>query len=198
VPVFFQALDEKGLALQTMRTLTYVQAGQTLSCIGCHESRELAPGVAKPPLATSREASKITPGPAGSWPLRFDMLIQPVLDELCVSCHRPGSGDEPAASFDLTVGSSHQNLLGFAEKDLEKLAFERDRSEVGQSVAANSKLFALLTQAHGHHGVRLDDDSFERFVTWIDVYAQRLGSFSDRQEQELRELRQKIRSMLAE
>jgi hypothetical protein len=198
VPVFFQALDEKGLALQTMRTLTYVQAGQTLSCIGCHESRELAPGVARPPLATSREASKITPGPAGSWPLRFDTLIQPMLDVLCVSCHRPGSGDERAASFDLTAGSSHQNLLGFAEKDLEKLAFERDRSEVGQSVAANSKLLALLTQADGHHGIRLDDDSFERLVTWIDVYAQRLGSFSERQEQELRELRQKIRSMLAE
>lgn len=198
VPVFFQALDDKGLALQTMRTLTYVQAGQTLSCIGCHESRELAPGVARPPLATSREVSKITPGPAGSWPLRFDTLVQPVLDELCVSCHRPGSGDERAASFDLTAGSSHQNLLGFAEKDLEKLAFERDRSEVGQSVAANSKLLALLTQADGHQGVRLHDDSFERLVTWIDVYAQRLGSFSERQEQELRELRQKIRSMLAE
>ncbi len=198
VPVFFQALDEKGLALQTMRTLTYVQAGQTLSCIGCHESRELAPGVARSPLAAGREASKITPGPAGSWPLRFDTLVQPVLDELCVSCHRPGSGDEHAASFDLTADTSHQSLLGFAEKDLEKLAFERDRSLVGQAVAANSKLLALLTQADGHQGVRLDDDSFERLVTWIDVYAQRLGFFSDRQEQELRELRQEIRSMLVE
>ena len=40
--VFFQALDADGFALQTMRSLTYVQPGQTLSCIGCHESRYTA------------------------------------------------------------------------------------------------------------------------------------------------------------
>ena len=41
--VFFQALDADGFALQTMRSLTYVQPGRTLSCIGCHESRYTAP-----------------------------------------------------------------------------------------------------------------------------------------------------------
>lgn len=198
VPLFFQALDDKGLALQTMRSLTYVQPGQTLSCIGCHEPRELAPGVAKPPLAAGREPSRITPGPAGSWPLRFDTLVQPVLDRSCVSCHRPGSEDKQAARFDLTAENSYQSLMAFAEKDLEKLAFERDQSFVGQAPAANSKLLVLLTEANGHYGVRLDDDSFNRLVTWMDVYAQKLGSFSAQQEQELRELRYKIRSMLAE
>ena len=43
VPVLFQALDHQGLAVQTMRSLTYVQPQQTLACIGCHESREAAP-----------------------------------------------------------------------------------------------------------------------------------------------------------
>ncbi|MFH1717651.1 MAG: discoidin domain-containing protein, partial [Planctomycetota bacterium] len=77
VPVFFQALDGDGLAVQTMRSLTYVQPGQTLSCIGCHESRELTPAVSGRPLAARREPSRITPGPDGSWPLRFDRLVQP-------------------------------------------------------------------------------------------------------------------------
>jgi hypothetical protein len=198
VPVFFQALDERGLAIQTMRSLTYVQPGQTLSCIGCHEPRELAPGITARPSAALREASRIAPGPAGSWPLRFDTLVQPVLDKSCVSCHRPGSGDKLAARFDLTAENSYQNLMAFAEKDLEKLAFERDQSFVGQAPAAKSKLLALLTGPDGHQGVRLDDESFNRLVTWIDVYAQKLGSFSEQQEQELRELRHKIRSMLAE
>jgi hypothetical protein len=198
VPVFFQALDNKGLALQTMRTLTYAQAGQTLSCIGCHESRDSAPGVRRHPLALRQEASRITPGPAGSWPLRFDELVQPVLDKSCVSCHRPGGSNEQAARFDLTAQNSYQSLMVFAEKDLEKLAFEQDRSLVGHAPAANSKLLSVLTQADGHQGVRLDNDSFERLVTWIDVYAQRLGSFSERQEQDLRELRRRIRSVLAE
>jgi hypothetical protein len=69
---------------------------------------------------------------------------------------------------------------------------------VGQAPAANSKLLALLAQANGHQGVRLDGESFERLATWIDVYAQRLGAFSERQEQELCELRREIRFMLAE
>ena len=43
-----------------------------------------------------------------------------------------------------------------------------------------------------------DPDSFERLATWIDVYAQKLGSFSQKQEQELSEFRRNIRSLLAE
>jgi hypothetical protein len=198
VPVFFQALDDKGLALQTMRSLTYVQPGQTFSCIGCHESRELAPGVARRPVAAHREASRLTPGPSGSWPLRFDTLVQPVLDKSCVSCHKTGSGDKIAAKFDLTAENSYQSLISFAQKDLEKLAFEKDASIVGQSSAVQSKLFALLTKPDGHRRVHLNEDSFERLATWIDVYAQKLGSFSEQQEQELIDLRRKFRSILAE
>ena len=36
---------DKGLALQTMRSLTYVLPGQTLSCVGCHEEKNSAPPV---------------------------------------------------------------------------------------------------------------------------------------------------------
>ena len=77
-----------------MRTLTYVMPGQTLSCIGCHEHRDAAPPAGKS-AAGRRCASrrKLTPGPAGSWPLRFDQLVQPVLDRHCVACHRPDSKD---------------------------------------------------------------------------------------------------------
>jgi hypothetical protein len=198
VAVLFQALDQKGLAVQTMRTLTYVQPGQTLSCIGCHESRETAPPTGNRPFAALRGPSKLTPGPDGSWPLRFDRLVQPVLDESCVSCHSPGSGNEKAAAFDLTAAKSYQNLLSFADKDLEKLAFEKDASIVGQCPASRSKLLELLTSPEGHEGVRLEPDSFNRLVTWMDVYAQRLGSFSEQQEEELRELRRKIAFLLAE
>jgi len=198
VSVFFQALDEKGLAIQTMRSLTYVQPAQTLSCVGCHESRESAPAASRQPLAVRRGPSKLTAGPEGSWPLRFDRLVQPVLDKSCISCHGPDSGNEKAAAFDLTPENSYRNLISFADKDLQKLAFERDVSVVGRCPAGKSKLLALLTRPQGHEGVRLDSDSFNRLVTWMDVYAQRLGSFSERQEQDLRELRRKMAPLLAE
>jgi len=198
IPVFFQALDEKGLAIQTMRTLTYVQPGQTLSCIGCHESRELAPPPGERPLAALREPSKITLGPPGSWPLRFDQLVQPVLNESCVSCHSPAGDNAKAVALDLTAGRAYESLLSFADKDLEKLAFEKDASIVGQCPAANSRLLAVLKSPGGHEGVQLGPNSFDRIVTWMDTYAQRLGSFSDAQEEQLRALRQKMATLLAE
>jgi hypothetical protein len=34
--LFFQLLDEKGMAVQTMRSLTMF-IGEQLSCVGCHE-----------------------------------------------------------------------------------------------------------------------------------------------------------------
>ena len=150
------------------------------------------------PLAALRGASKITPGPEGSWPLRFDRLVQPVLDQSCVSCHRPDSSDRKAARFDLTAGKSYQNLISFAGKDLEKLAFERDVSVAGRCPARESKLLALLTKQGGHEGVHLERDSINRLVTWMDVYAQKLGSFSERQEQELIQLRRHVSQLLTD
>ncbi|MBW8039700.1 MAG: hypothetical protein FVQ85_06845 [Planctomycetes bacterium] len=196
VSVFFQALDDKGFTIQTMRSLTYIHPNQTLSCIGCHESRDLAPEVGNRPIASLRSPSRITPGPPGSWPLRFDKLVQPVLDKLCVSCHREGSDNKKARLFALSSTKSYGNLLSFAENDLKNLVFERDSSIVGYCPSKQSKLLTMLTDEKGHEGVFLDSDSFNRLVTWIDTYAQRQGSFSKRQEQELVEFRSQIAAML--
>ena len=199
VSIFFQALDADGLAIQTMRSLTYVTPRQTLACVGCHESRDSAPVAARAvPLAARRPPSRLTPGPSGSWPLRFDQLVQPVLDKNCVSCHRAGSGDIAAARLDLTAPKSYDSLLQFGGKDLAKLAQERDRSFVGDCAARQSKLLALFRADKGHAGVRLDADSLNRLSTWMDLYAQRQGHFSDQQEEQLRGLRRKLASLLAE
>jgi hypothetical protein len=195
--VFFQALDEKGLAVQTMRSLTYVQPNETLSCIGCHEHRDTAPAIARPPLAVAAGPSRLAPGPSGSWPLRYDELVQPVLDRHCVRCHGPASDDPKAAQFDLTPAKSYQALISYAGDDLKNLAFEKDRSVVGDCPARKSKLLALLTEGEGHEGVRLDADSFDRLATWMDTYANIQGFFSEEQEQKLRELREQWAGMIA-
>ena len=196
ISLFFQALDQSDLAVQTMRSLTYVQANQTLSCIGCHEHRDLAPRVSRAPLAARREPSKPAPGPSGSWPLSFDRLVEPVLQRQCVECHRPGSTHARASKLDLTPAAAYASLLSFGDGDLKKLAFERDRSIVGQCTAARSKLYALLTQPGGHEGVRLDPASLDRFVTWMDTYAHRQGHFSESQERELLEFRKRLEATL--
>ena len=81
---------------------------------------------------------------------------------------------------------------------MEKLAHERDRSFVGDCAARQSKLLALFRADKGHAGVRLDADSFNRLATWMDLYAQRQGHFSDQQEEQLRGLRRKLAALLTE
>jgi len=198
IPVFFQALDADGVSVQTMRSLTYVQPNETLSCVGCHESRDSTPPAGRVPIATMRPPSRLKPAPSGSWPLRFDELVGPVLNARCVSCHEPGAEDAVAAKLDLTPARAYATLMSWRDGELRKLAFEKDRSTVGDSPSRKSRLLALLTADDGHHGVRLDANSRERLATWLDTYAQRLGTYSAEQERDLRALRQQLATLLEE
>ena len=198
VSFFFQALDGNGMAVQTMRSLTYVQPNQTLSCIGCHETRDSAPAGGAMPMALVDGPSKIKPGPGGSWPLRFDKLVGPVLERSCVSCHSDKGDNEIASKFDLSDAKAYNSLLAFGDKDIEKLAFEKDRSEIGDCAARKSKLLKMLTEKGGHYDVELTADDLGRLITWLDTYAQRLGSFSDEQEKELIELRDQHADIFAD
>jgi len=62
--LMFQALDSNGMAVQGMRSGTYVHPGEHLSCMGCHEDKWKAiPPVN--PTAIRRAPSKITPDVSG-------------------------------------------------------------------------------------------------------------------------------------
>lgn len=198
VNIFFQALDERGIALRTMRSVTHVQAGETVACVGCHEDRRPSPPNRRS-LATTRPPSAIRAGPGGSWPYRFDRLVQPVLDRHCVGCHRAGATDPLAARLDLTATRAYESLVSAGNpslRDQVKTAYRLGRSVPGAGGARDSWLLALLDSAHA--GVRLDGEEQERIVTWLDTYGQRLGSFSAAQEEELRGLRTKLKGLVVE
>jgi hypothetical protein len=152
-------------------------------------------------LASLREPSRITPGPEGSWPLRFDRLIQPVLDQQCVSCHAPGTKDAKAAQFDLTAAKSYDSLVGYGKPSLADQimnGYRQGFSKPGEGLAATSRLLALLSKPEGHYQVELDAQTRERFTVWMDTYAQRLGSFSADQERRLEELRRTCANILTD
>jgi len=199
--VFFQALDEDGYAVQTMRTVTCAQPSQTLSCAGCHEPRQLTP-VNKRPDATAADPSKIKVGPEGSWPLRYDRLVQPVLDKHCVKCHSPEGKDAHAAKFDLTPGKSYQSLVNWGNPSLAQHVRQRyneGRSVIGGCGARLSPLLSMLRDPQEpHHGVRLQPGDIDRLVTWMDTYGQVRGAFSDDQERRLLQLRADIANLLQE
>lgn len=198
VNLFFQALDADGLAVQTMRTITYAQPGQTLACVGCHEHRgEAAPNTLA--AAALRSPSPLAPGPDGSWPMRFDRLVQPVLDAHCVKCHSPQGKPEAARKLVLTAPGAYDALVkhpGLNIASLVRRDYNAGFSQPGFGIARSSPLIPMLRK--GHNDVRLDAAAVERLATWLDTYAQRQGHFSPEQERGLEELRRRSAPLLAE
>lgn len=180
-PILFQALDARGRAVQTMRSLTYLQPGEQTSCVGCHEPRTKAVFDARVAQAISRAPSQITPGPDGSLPLSYPILVQPVLDRHCVRCHSAEKSEgkivltgEPAGQFTRSYnalipfvaytawGNPHNNFEPLTEPD--------------RFGARASRLTKLLDE--GHHDVKLSADEWERLVTWMDANALFFGTFN--------------------
>jgi hypothetical protein len=176
--LFFQALDEKGLAVTSMRSATQFQPGETASCQGCHERRQGAPEPARStPLATRRPPSRLQPDVDGTNPFSYPRLIQPLLDKHCVACHAKQAGKAPALGT-APVHKPAQGWIhpinGFYESYLNlvpKYGFYRYPEPLettpGKFGARVAPLYALLTK--GHHGVKLTREELHRFSVWLDA-----------------------------
>ena len=195
VPLLFQALDEQGMAVQTMRSLTYLQPGERATCIGCHQYPGRVPSPSFSAVAQSRAPSIIAAGPDGSRPLSYPILVQPVLDKHCTNCH---SGAKAAAGVDLTgtpEGSFTASynalapLVSFSQWNGPPSANAEPQTRPDVFGARASKLMALLLK--GHESVELDADDFERLATWMDANALFYGTF-DVHDQQLQQNGQRI------
>ena len=180
IPLHFQILDERGRALQTMRSVTYLQPGEKASCVGCHESRHGTPPPAAATLAARREPSTITPGPDGSKPLSYPILVQPVLDRHCVRCHDGGpqaappvlTGD-PEGAFSKSYNALGPLVAYTAWGGLKENS--EPETPPGRFGAVASRLTALLDA--GHHEVALSPEDMDRLTTWMDANALFYGTF---------------------
>ena len=179
-PLFFQALDENGRMVQGMRSLVYLQPGETAGCVGCHEDRTSAGTIAKT-VASTRKASKILPPPDGANPFSFPILVQPVLNSKCLTCHNNEkaegnvnlSGDPDGhytKSYNALVSRVAYTAWGNPEGNYEPLT-EPDRFG-----ARASALVKMLDK--GHYDVRLSAEEWERLNTWIDANALFYGTFN--------------------
>ena len=173
VPVLYHAVDELGLAVQGMRSATYVQPGETLMCTGCHNQRVTTTKSRQArPKAMQREPSTITPEADGTNPFNYPRLVQPLLDAKCVDCHAKNA-DKRAP--DLGKGDFAKNP-SFWYTSFIKLrpyvAFYDSASWVepytipGRFGARASKLYQLLSK--GHHDVKLTPDEWRRLGIWLD------------------------------
>jgi hypothetical protein len=184
--IYFQLLDERGVAVQSMRSGTYLHAGERLACVGCHEGRRQTPRLSSSPLATRREPSPITPelkGMAGLEPVEtvnFYRLAKPVLDARCAGCHqRERKG--PSMSY----ASLGKYLSGFEGKwdMLNKARVGGSRTLPGQCGALAASLYAdgyLSGQSTRCPGkVKLSDEELHRITLWLDLNSNELGAYHD-------------------
>jgi hypothetical protein len=187
--LYFQALDENGLAVHTMRSDTYLHPGETLTCIGCHEAKSAAARRAEGllPLALRRPPSELQPESEGSYPLTFPRLVQPVLDRHCVACH-----DRNAKAPSLHGDRFARNGWSESFQSLRKFAWgmsggngtalsERQYSIPGKDGARVSKLYRLL--ANGHHNVELPPAELRRITLWLDCNSNFYGAYHDSAQQ---------------
>jgi hydrazine synthase alpha subunit-like protein/WD40 repeat protein len=178
-PLLFQVLDRRGRAIQSMRSLTYLQPGESASCVGCHEPRSSTPSSHRPVMALKRAPSAITPGPDGSKPLSYPLLVQPVLDRHCVRCH---SGQKPAGGVSLTA-KPEKHFTESYNQLTKRVSYSywgrRDNSEPLSKPdhfgARASKLTSHLLA--GHKQVQLTGKEWERLITWMDTTALFYGTF---------------------
>ena len=87
-PIFFQLLDENGRMVQTMRSWTVLQPGETASCVGCHEPANVAPDFRATKAAALDAIAEVKLPKRG---FSFAKDVQPILERRCVRCHSPHS-----------------------------------------------------------------------------------------------------------
>jgi len=168
--LFFQALDERGLAVQSMRSATYLQPGEHLVCQGCHEPRHHAPGLPKAPtLAQRREPSRLKPDVDGSNPFSYPRLVQPVLERHCLACHTKNADKAPRLDR-AVIAKGRQKWYASYHSLAPKYGFwnygDGYRTTPGKFGARASKLFAMLEK--GHHKVKLPPGDLHRITLWLD------------------------------
>lgn len=182
-PLYFQAVDAEGRAVQSMRSITYLQPGERAGCIGCHEPVGSTAG-ARPPLAAKRPPSRIEPGPEGSKPLGFPRLVQPVLDRYCVSCHDGATGPGKAAPA-LTgeavddFSRAYVNLKPFVRwYEWGDASISQIATHPGQGGADASPLSRILADAT-HRVLPLTDQDRRRLYLWLDANVPFYGTYEN-------------------
>ncbi len=177
IPLLFQALDETGQAVQIMRSATYLQPGETVACVGCHETRTTAPSGKGSIAALSRPPSSITPGPDGSKPFSYPILVQGILDQHCVSCH---NAKDTGGTVNLT-GEAEKHYTFSYNAMAARVPWSSDTNNDPVSIpgrygARGSSVMSLLLKT-GHYKVALSGDEIERLATWMDTNALFYGTF---------------------
>jgi hypothetical protein len=208
-PVYFQALDASGCAVQTMRSWVTLQPGESASCVGCHDqSGDAAPTSTPASLALRHGPTSLADSAPRGFSFRRD--VQPILDANCTHCHRDRSVrmGERSANADAGIAFSllDESVPDNAAKRDWNDAYVNLLSATGSPTAAYSGQATELVRwldvqsgptplppyqagavksrlfamlRDGHHGVTLQDEELRRIACWIDLLVPFCGDYTE-------------------
>jgi hypothetical protein len=182
--LLFQLLDEKGMAVQTMRSLTYVHPGENLSCVGCHEDKwEVVRTAAAVPMAARRPPSSLEPEVSGTVPSTFGM-VYPVFQKSCLPCHK--EKNQPPLNFDYNLPApTFPDPQGTSKLSDYCYWFDASNNNDGmgpyggyrstplQFGFARSRLGKALLDKHTD---RVKPEDLRRIMLWLDLNAMKLAT----------------------
>ncbi|MBD3393128.1 MAG: hypothetical protein GF418_13485 [Chitinivibrionales bacterium] len=158
--IYFQLLDEKGHAIASMRSGTYVHPGEHLTCVGCHESKwESPPPMTSTPLALRREPSPIEPEVGGVNPIGFD-LVQPIIQSKL-------SGTFSSNYHDL------EPIIFYLESGIYWMQYQHGGSRTipGRFGALESGMLKTINGMNHN----LTDEEYRKIVLWLDCNSNEFG-----------------------
>ena len=205
MPLYFQALDEKGQMVQTMRSWVTLQPGESVSCVGCHEHKNTSPPSTTFSRAMEAGPQKLTPfyGPPRGF--SFIKEVQPILDRHCVRCHNQDKAPTyTSEAYDEPKPFAKENKPAFSLRGVQTLdgGAQRKWSDSYKALAhrkvanwinvqegpamlppykggaSQSRLIRMFENG-GHNGVKLNASELDRLITWIDLLVPYVGDYTE-------------------
>lgn len=201
-PVYFQALDEKNRVVQTMRSWSTLQPGETQSCVGCHEHKNTVPVASHPVSEAMRSGIQaITPEGIGDRIFSYRKEVQPIWDAHCISCH-DGVKSQLSLKGDLHI-VDQQTKRKYSEsylaltharrmtKDNDSWQGDSHHPEVNwisslseptllPPYAAGSNTSHLIKRLeNGHGGCKLSEEEIATVALWLDLLVPFVGDYRE-------------------
>ncbi len=208
-PIYFQAIDRQGHAVQTMRSWTTLMPGEVQSCVGCHDHKN-----ASPPVARLTQAAMAGPRPLDGFygsarGFSFIQEIQPILDRHCVACHHLDTPPAYLSNANAPRGpwqraDDRTIVPAFSLQGKQTLDVKAERlwsdsyvalahRRVADWVSPQSAPPVLPPYSAGaarspiigmltsgeHFGMRLDRESLDKLAAWIDLLVPYSGDYTE-------------------
>ena len=202
-PLYFQALNEKGQVVQTMRSWSTLQPGETQSCVGCHEHKNTVPvsafGMSMAMKAGVQELR--AEDELGVRAFSYMNEIQPIWDKHCISCH-DGVKHKMSLKGDLKqydLESRRNFATSYLQLTHTRPQYQKDKTLTGNPFhpevnwidamseptmlkpyhagSATSNIIRRMESGHG--GTKVSDAEIRRVSMWIDLLVPFVGDFRE-------------------